>query len=392
MRSLNFSDASGHVQAFSGDGLQDAFDAFWAFIADHRTDDNTTFHLADATSGEVLVLLFGSPFCCRVTGSGDAEQSEFRITKEPGDLQNLTRGFLRRGFAGLERYGPWLPDADTAMGELYRLEFDRSPLRRTHPRELRRRLDLLTRIDGREPRTTDDGTTHYAYSTGEGDTVDAWFASAGRGLVVIFDHTSALATSDATVLTARYDGVPADLLDLVPRDSAGGSLPAATGVFHFSAPCAMSAGLVSQLQQARLPIAATGVERLLDGFLTSADLTPDAVATAGPWWTRDQIARGFSEAPTTAPAPSPVTDPAERAAIDGFCKIWADSGYNDPWGVHHILFDSYSLEEVGPQRDELLQLVETMGLELVDTPPRAATGEVWVHTDPRIDAELEHWA
>lgn len=75
-----------------------------------------------------------------------------------------------------------------------------------------------------------------------------------------------------------------------------------------------------------------------------------------------------------------------------FCRIWADSGCNDRWDVHYVLFDSWTLEEAGDARDELLRCVGTLGLERVDAPPGAATGEVWVRTDPRIDNELERWS
>lgn len=243
--------------------------------------------------------------------------------------------------------------ADLARARL-RSEFDTSVLRRTHPRELRRRLTVLTHADGREPVTV-DGVTHYGY--GHGDTVDAWFAADGRGLVVTFDHTSPLASAGA----ALYDGVPADLLAL-----AGGT-PPATGVFTFASPCAMAEGLVSRLQETGLGIEATGVGRLLEDALVTTDVSTAALE----------------------PEPSAPLDPE---ALDRFYRIWADTGYNDRWDVHYVLFDSEDLDDVVDERDELLRLVETLGLERVDTPPDAATGEVWVRTDPRIDAGLENWS
>jgi hypothetical protein len=256
-----------------------------------------------------------------------------------------------------------------------RSEFDRSVLRRTHPRELRRRLEALSRVDGHEP-TTVAGVTHYG--CGNGDTVNAWFTADGRGLVVTFDRSSPLNCSDDTrAQAALYDGVPADLLALVrnaPETATtltvphpdGGTVVAATGVFTFAGPCAMSDGLVRRLQETGSSIEDTGVVRLLDSSLTAQD-----------------------PAPGREPA---ATEPLDREAVDRFCKIWADCGYNDRWDVHYVLFDSYSIEEAGEAREDLLNLVRTLGLELVDTPPEAETGEVWVRTDPRIDAELGNWS
>lgn len=76
--------------------------------------------------------------------------------------------------------------------------------------------------------------------------------------------------------------------------------------------------------------------------------------------------------------------------MNRFCRIRADSGYNDRWDVHYVLFGSRTLEETGESRDDLLLLTQTPGLERVDVPPGSATGEVWVRTDPRSDAELEN--
>jgi hypothetical protein len=257
--------------------------------------------------------------------------------------------------------------ADLARARL-RAGFDASVLRRTHPRELRRRLTVLTHADGRQPATV-DGVTHYGY----GDTVDAWFAADGRGLVVTFDHTSPLADAGA----ALYEGVPADLLALV------GDTPPATGVFTFSGPCAMAEGLVARLQETGLGVEATGVG-LLEAFLAITDFSPAAIASNR--WRAEDVAKGFA---ALEPEPSA---PLDAEALDRFYRCWADSGYNDRWDVHYVLFDSHDLDEAGDERDELLRLVATLGLERVDAPPGAATGEVWVRTDPRVDAGLEHWS
>ncbi|MBB4905910.1 DUF6357 family protein [Actinophytocola algeriensis] len=430
MRPLTFSDDKDEEQKWLPGGPQSAVDAFLEFVARHRDVDNTSFGIEDEENEEALLFMFEVGAICRIRW-GQNSRNEYRVVTNRGDYRTQASYFVRGGFTALDRHGPWMPDVDSfkrarsahlrqraardahrgqeapggvrdQRGEELRSQFDGSVLRRTHPRELRRRLEVLTYVDGREP-TTVAGVTHCGFGNGGGETVNAWFAADGRGLVVTFDHTSALNSSDdARAQAALYDGVPADLLDLV-RDVPeadttlgvshpdGGTLVAATGIFTFSGPCAMADGLVSRLTEARLGVEDTGVGWLVEGFLAMEDFTPAAVAEAVKWWSAEDIARGFA-ATAALDHERSATAPLDREAADRFCRIWADAGYNDRWGVHYVLFDSRTLEEAGEDREELLRLIQTLGLERVDAPPGAATGEVWVRTDPRIDAELEHWS
>ncbi|MBV7246631.1 hypothetical protein [Streptomyces sp. MW-W600-10] len=100
----------------------------------------------------------------------------------------------------------------------------------------------------------------------------------------------------------------------------------------------------------------------------------------------------FGDDRADRPAETAEPDQLDREAVDRFCGIWADTGYNDPADEHYVLFDGYTLDEDPEARAELLRLVGILGLEHVDNPPGAAAGEVWVRTDPRIDAELGNWA
>ncbi len=397
MRPLTFRDAKDNEQKWAPGGAQSAPDAFQEFVDRHRADDNASFRVEDEESEEALSLMFDAGTICRAKGTQDS-RIEYRLVTNRGDYRTQVANFVRGGFSALDHHGLWWPDVAAFERARLRSRFDESMLRRTHPRELRRRLEVLTRIDGHEPSTV-DGVTHFGFGNGGGDTVNAWFTAEGRGLVVTFDHTGDLNFyEDPQAQAALYDGVPADLLALVkdvPETDTtlnvphpdGGTLVAATGVFTFSGPCAMADGLVSRLHEEDLGVEDTGAGWLLEGFLSPEDFTPAAVAEAVAWWGSEDIARGF----TAAGEPEQVV-PFDRETVDRFCRIWADSGYNDRWDVHYVLFDSYSLEDVGEDRDELLGLVRTLGLERVDPPPGAADGEVWVRTDPRIDAELGRWS
>lgn len=408
MRPLTFSDDKGNEQKWLPGGPGPALGAIRDFMDQRRGDGSTSVRIEDAENEEALVLLFDDGAVCRVKGTQDP-RTEYRLVTNDSGYRDQIANFVRAGFSALDRHGPWLPD--TAALARARLEdaFDGSVLRRTHPRELRRRLEVLTRADGREPVTAGE-VTHLGFGNGNGDTVNAWLAADGRALVVTFDPTSALNPLDdaGAHAAALYEGVPADLLALVRDVPAtdttlnvphpdGGTLVAATGVFHFSGPCAMADGLVTRLQEAGLGIEDTGVGRLLEGFLVMRDFAPAAVAEAAEWWTAEDVARGFAATTATTATPAPgqeqsVTAPLDRDSVDRFCTIWADSGYNDRWDVHYVLFDGCTLEETSEDRDELLELIRTLGLVRVDTPPGAADGEVWVRTDPRIDSELGNWA
>lgn len=414
MRPLTFSDDKGNEQKWLPGGPGTAPDAFRDFMEQRRGDGSTSVRIEDAENEEVLVLLFDDGAVCRVKGAQDP-RTEYRLVTNDSGYRNQIANFVRGGFSALDLYGPWLPDTAALARARLEAAFDGSVLRRTHPRELRRRLEVLTRVDGREPVTAGE-VTHLGFGNGNGDTVNAWLAADGRALVVTFDRTSALNPLDDAGAHAAslYDGVPADLLALVrdvPETDTtlnvphpdGGTLVAATGVFHFSGPCAMTDGLATRLQEAGLGIEDTGVVRLLERFLVMTDFAPAPVAEAAEWWSAEDVARGFAattattattaSAATAAPGQEQsVTAPLDQETVDRFCRIWADSGYNDRWDVHYVLFDGCTLEETGEDRDELLGLIGTLGLVRVDTPPGAADGEVWVRTDPRIDSELGNWA
>ncbi|WP_396426944.1 DUF6357 family protein [Amycolatopsis sp. EV170708-02-1] len=396
MRPLTFSDDKDNEEKWVPGGARSAPDAFRAFVDRHRADDNASFCIEDEENEEALLLMFDAGTICRIKGAQDS-RVEYRLVTNGGDYRSQVANFVRGGLTALDRSGPWLPDVAALNRASLRFAFDGSVLRRTHPRELRRRLEILTVIDGHEPVTV-DGVTHVGFGNGGGDTVNAWFTADGRGLVTTFDHTGALNFSeDPQAQAALYDGVPADLLAMVRNvpeaDTTlavshpdGGTVVAASGVFTFSGPCAMAEGLVSRLQEAQLGIEDTGVGWLLEGLLSLEDFTPAAVSEAVAWWSAGEIEKGFAAGAQEQPAP------LDQDVVDRFCKIWADSGYNDRWDVHYVLFDGHTVEDAGEARDELLALVRTLGLERVDAPPGAPTGEVWVRTDPRIDAGLERWS
>ncbi|GAB4102387.1 hypothetical protein AB0C44_24280 [Micromonospora taraxaci] len=96
--------------------------------------------------------------------------------------------------------------------------------------------------------------------------------------------------------------------------------------------------------------------------------------------------------PETRGAARAATFTTEAAAIDEVGRIWADSGYVDPTDQYYIFFDSTDVDDDRADRAELLQLIDFLGLERVDAPAGAAGGEVWVRSDPRLDAQCEQWA
>ncbi|MEU8114992.1 hypothetical protein [Micromonospora sp. NPDC048947] len=112
----------------------------------------------------------------------------------------------------------------------------------------------------------------------------------------------------------------------------------------------------------------------------------------------DHFGQWFSDladldaAPEIRGAARAATFTTEAAAIDEVGRIWADSGYVDPTDQYYIFFDSHDIDDDRAEQAELLTLIEFLGLERVDAPADAAGGEVWVRSDPRLDAECERWS
>lgn len=105
-------------------------------------------------------------------------------------------------------------------------------------------------------------------------------------------------------------------------------------------------------------------------------------------WTRELHARAQRRREIAA---MPKLD---AKALKQLCKVWADTGYNEyvsDTEVYYVLFDSRTREEAGAAREKLLEVIEILGLHLVETPASASSGEVWVRSDPRVDSELDKW-
>jgi hypothetical protein len=112
----------------------------------------------------------------------------------------------------------------------------------------------------------------------------------------------------------------------------------------------------------------------------------------------DRFGQWFSDlsdldaSPETRGAARAATITTPAAAIQEVGRIWADSGYVDPSDQYYVFFGSHDADDDRAERAELLQLIEFLGLERADTPAGAASGEVWVRTDPRLDAESARWS
>ncbi|MFD5145791.1 hypothetical protein [Streptomyces sp. NPDC058401] len=106
----------------------------------------------------------------------------------------------------------------------------------------------------------------------------------------------------------------------------------------------------------------------------------------------DRFGQWFSDladldaAPETRGAARAARFTTEAAALEELARIWADSGIVDPSDRYYVFFDSHGADEDRAERAELLKLIEFLGIERVDAPAEAAGGEVWVRTDPRLDA------
>ncbi|MFF3617472.1 hypothetical protein [Streptomyces sp. NPDC002580] len=112
----------------------------------------------------------------------------------------------------------------------------------------------------------------------------------------------------------------------------------------------------------------------------------------------DRFGQWFSDlsdldaSPETRGAARAATITTEAAAIEEVARIWVDSGSVDPSDQYYVFFDSHGIDDDRAERAVLLKLIESLGMERVDAPAEAAEGEVWVRTDPRLDAECARWS
>ncbi|MFH8758288.1 hypothetical protein [Streptomyces atroolivaceus] len=84
---------------------------------------------------------------------------------------------------------------------------------------------------------------------------------------------------------------------------------AATGIFHFSGPCAMADDLVTRLQDAQWASSARGQPTA--GGLSHDDglRCPAAVAEAAEWWSAEDVAKGLAATAALGEKRSCVTPP-----------------------------------------------------------------------------------
>ncbi|MGW2303159.1 hypothetical protein [Streptomyces sp. NPDC001809] len=112
----------------------------------------------------------------------------------------------------------------------------------------------------------------------------------------------------------------------------------------------------------------------------------------------DRFGQWFSDlsdldaSPETRGAARAAAMTTEAAAMEEVGRIWSDSGYVDPSDQYFVFFDSHDAEDDRAERAALLRLIGFLGLQQVDAPAGAADGEVWVRTDPRLDAECARWS
>ncbi|WP_433062863.1 hypothetical protein [Dactylosporangium sp. CS-033363] len=152
-------------------------------------------------------------------------------------------------------------------------------------------------------------------------------------------------------------------------------------------------GVVSRIKEGDEPrtehLKVARANRLLPSAMLFFEHGYAGLDHAGQWFT--DLA-DLNAAPEDRGAARAATVTTEAEAITEVARIWADSGYVDPTDQFYIFFDSHELDDDRAERAELLPLIEFLGLERVDAPAGAASGEVWVRTDPRLAAECARWA
>lgn len=158
-RQLVFRDAAGHKKSFVyGDGSGDhlTFMTAWdTFVQKHVSEENTTFRLERTLTDEVLLVETAFGILCRVRDrSGESPESGYRHYERYHDGVQIIQGFARNGYAEVERYGPWAPDAEDVMPDdsFENLELSRANGFRAE-KERRRAIRALPKLDRKPLRT-----------------------------------------------------------------------------------------------------------------------------------------------------------------------------------------------------------------------------------------------
>ncbi|MEV7168137.1 hypothetical protein AB0O18_00430 [Streptomyces sp. NPDC093224] len=102
-----FGAGDGNDQQVSVSDPQEAYTAFSAFF---RERDSATYTISDEPAGQRLVLVPGQGLISRIRGGDRPRAEHLRVDRGNRYLPSAML-FFENGYAGLDRFGQWFPDA-----------------------------------------------------------------------------------------------------------------------------------------------------------------------------------------------------------------------------------------------------------------------------------------
>ncbi|WP_204745189.1 DUF6357 family protein [Glycomyces paridis] len=355
-RALEFSDDKDAEQTWTPGAPRAAAEAFWEFVAERHGSGNQVFTIEDEALGEGLQLYFYADAVTRITTATPADGEEKAVYRVEYSLVDglarylaVVRAFVDGGCAALDGLGSWTTDVD---------EFEQA---RRHRDEANRQG-----TDGGEAGPDAAAPRRYVFRDDTGTeeqasvrrpqegyvAFSAFFKGRDGGVVTIEDQASGerLVLMPGRKVIARAEGGEGSRTEYLKVDRANAYMPAAMLFFE-------------------------------NGF--------SGLRHFGQWMPRLDDLEASPEARGRARAEAVTT--ASDAIVE-VARIWAASGIVDTSDRFYVFFESDRLEDRRAERAELIELVGFLGLDRVDPPAGAADGEVWVRTDPRLDAEFERWS
>ncbi|MCD0446558.1 DUF6357 family protein [Glycomyces sp. A-F 0318] len=357
-RALTFTDDKEFQRTWTPGAPRAAAEEFWEFVAERHGSGNEVFSLEDEALGEGVQLHFYADSIARVmTVARDEDGAEAEYRVEYGLVDGLegyramVRGFADGGYAALDRLGGWTSDV---------AEFERARRRRD---AAARQGSNRTGGDTAGPGPDAPARRRYVFRDDAGREEPVAAHRPQEGYVAF---SAFFEGSDAESFTIE-DQASDQRLVLMPRRGAVSRVDGSGAEY-----------LKVDRANAYLPAAMLFFENGYSGLNHYGQWMPGLDDLEAP-----PEARGAARAAAVA---------TEPAAIEEVARIWARSGAVDPSDRYYVFFDSHGLEDDRAERAELIGLIAFLGLDRVEPPAEAADGEVWVRTDPRLDAEFEQWS
>lgn len=372
-RPLIFRDSRGHEEIWEPDAATPADEAFLAFLDGREQPGNWVFEIKDEAAGDGIMLSPSQSWFARgkqpaqpgVEVDPDAAVEYALLTGRP-QLKMLVGAYADAGLDGLNYSAVWMSDVDELMRAV-------SAFAGAQAKARERKLVIR------------DGAGHkkaFTFTFEVGNRSNIKFIDAMQTFLA--KHISQENTTFSIECAAAQETLTIETATNVLTRTRGGDEPETTHT------------RVEDYEAGRElwhRFASSGYAGLSERAAWSGNL--QSVQSEGPVENVHLRRVQEREAAEQRRKEIRAMPKLDRKALRTFCAAWSDHGYNDYStgdAAVYVLYDGWSLEEAAATRETVLAAIETMGLQMVASPPDAAPAEIRIAADPRIDLELAKWS